>query len=50
MLHALGVRFLDEGGAELDPTPEALAAVRRIDTSGLDPRFSAGAAPLGGGV
>jgi glycerate 2-kinase len=38
-LAALGARFLDAEGAELDPTPLGLAAVARVDLSGLDPRL-----------
>ncbi|MDB5070099.1 MAG: glycerate kinase, partial [Candidatus Eremiobacteraeota bacterium] len=38
-LAALGARFLDDAGAELEPTPEALARVARIDLSGLDARL-----------
>ncbi|MBD1421093.1 glycerate kinase family protein [Sphingobacterium chuzhouense] len=36
MLHALGVRFFDKKGKELDPIPEQLQYLERIDTSGLD--------------
>jgi glycerate kinase len=39
-LAALGVRFLDAGGAVLEPLPAALAAVTSIDASGLDPRLA----------
>jgi glycerate kinase len=38
MLQALGVRLLDDGGAELGPGGAALARLARIDVSGLDPR------------
>ncbi len=38
-LAALGARFLDEAGDALDPTPEALARVARVDLSGLDARL-----------
>ncbi len=38
-LAALGARFLDGAGAELDPTPSGLAAVARVDLSGLDSRL-----------
>ncbi|HYW54104.1 MAG TPA: glycerate kinase [Dongiaceae bacterium] len=38
-LAALGARFFDGEGAELEPVPEALAAVARIDLGGLDPRL-----------
>ena len=37
-MKALGVRFLDEAGQELSGCGEDLAAIRRIDVSGLDPR------------
>jgi glycerate 2-kinase len=37
-LAALGARFLDARGAELDPAPAALADVASVDLSGLDPR------------
>jgi glycerate kinase len=40
-LAALGARFLDGSGAELDPAPEALAHVARADLSGLDARLRA---------
>lgn len=32
---ALGVRFLDDGGRELDPTPEGLENLAEVDRSGL---------------
>ncbi len=38
-LAALGARFLDGADHELEPIPEALAAVARIDLSQLDPRL-----------
>jgi len=38
-LAALGVRFFDGAGAELEATPEALASVARVDLSGLDGRL-----------
>jgi glycerate kinase len=38
-LAALGARFLDETGTVLDPNPEALARVARIDLDGLDVRL-----------
>ena len=38
MAQALGVRLLDEDGAELPPGGAALASLASIDTSGLDPR------------
>ena len=40
-LAALGARFLDAEGNELEPSPAALAAVARIDLRGLDPRLAA---------
>ena len=36
---ALGIRFLDENGVELKGTGSDLENVRKIDTSGLDPRI-----------
>lgn len=36
MLHALGVRFFDKKGKELDPIPEQLQYLERIDTSRLN--------------
>jgi len=40
-LAALGVRFLDAHGSELSPDPQALQALARIDTAGLDARLRA---------
>ena len=40
-LAALGARFLDATGAELEPMPEALARVARVDLAHLDPRLRA---------
>ena len=40
MAQALGVRFFDEAGAELEPGGAALAGLARVDTSGLDPRLA----------
>lgn len=40
-LAALGVRFLDAGGAPLAPAPAALAGLASIDAAGLDPRLAA---------
>lgn len=40
MAQALGVRFLDEAGAELPPGGAALARLARVDLSGLDPRLA----------
>ncbi len=39
MLRALGVRFLDADGAELDGSPSSLTRLATIDASGLDPRI-----------
>ncbi|NGM65579.1 glycerate kinase [Sphingobacterium sp. SGR-19] len=36
ILHALGVRFFDKKGEELNPIPEQLQYLGRIDTSGLN--------------
>ena len=36
-LTALGVRFLDEAGAELEPAGENLIRIRDLDTKGLHP-------------
>ncbi|MFD2895929.1 glycerate kinase [Sphingobacterium arenae] len=36
MLHALGVRFFDQRGKELEPIPERLQYVERIDSSELN--------------
>ena len=38
-LVALGARLLDAGGHEVDPIGSNLARVRRIETSGMDPRL-----------
>jgi len=38
-LAALGARFFDACGAELEPLPEALARVARVDLSALDARL-----------
>jgi glycerate kinase len=40
-LAALGARFFDAAGAELEPTPASLATVARVDLAGLDPRLAA---------
>ncbi|MGB5736581.1 MAG: glycerate kinase, partial [Thiohalocapsa sp.] len=40
MAAALGVRFLDASGKSVEPVGGALAQIRRIDVSGLDPRLS----------
>jgi glycerate 2-kinase len=39
MAAALGVRFLDDAGAELPPGGAALLRLAHIDTAGLDPRL-----------
>jgi glycerate kinase len=38
-LAALGARFLDAAGNALEPAPEALARVARVDLAGLDERL-----------
>ena len=40
ILSALGIRFLDEAGKELPPSPIHLARLGSIDTSGLDHHLS----------
>ncbi|KAB2929032.1 MAG: glycerate kinase [Candidatus Contendobacter sp.] len=40
MATALGARFLDADGTPVKPVGGALAAIRRIDPSGLDPRLA----------
>lgn len=40
MAQALGVRLLDERGAELRRGAASLMSLKRIDTSGLDPRIA----------
>jgi glycerate kinase len=40
MLDALGVHFLDEGGALVSPSPAALASIVAVDASRIDPRLS----------
>lgn len=39
MAHALGVRFLDDRGAVLDPVGANLGRVAAVDMDGLDPRL-----------
>jgi glycerate kinase len=39
-LAALGAQFLDAHGAALEPTPDALAQLARVDLSGLDRRLA----------
>jgi glycerate kinase len=41
MAHALGVRFYDAQGHELQPEDAILADIRRVDVSGLDARIRA---------
>jgi glycerate 2-kinase len=36
----MGIRFLDDAGKDLPPSPVYLNRLRTIDTSGLDPRLS----------
>lgn len=40
LVHALGARFFDDAGGELDGSPEELLRLARIDTSGLNPRLA----------
>ncbi|WP_414451730.1 glycerate kinase [Burkholderia sp. 22PA0099] len=40
LLAALGLRALDAEGREIEPTPERLADIVRLDASGLDPRLA----------
>ncbi|MEK6424959.1 MAG: glycerate kinase [Burkholderia gladioli] len=40
LLAALGLRALDAEGREIEPTPERLAEIARLDASGLDPRLA----------
>ncbi|MEA2666672.1 MAG: glycerate 2-kinase [Candidatus Eremiobacteraeota bacterium] len=47
-LAALGARFLDASGTELDPTPEALARLERVDLSGFETRLLAVGADAAG--
>lgn len=39
MLRALGMRFLDTDGVDLDGSPEELSRLEKIDASSLDPRL-----------
>jgi glycerate 2-kinase len=39
-LQALGVRFRDDRGSDLAPTPRGLAGVRSVDVGGLDARLA----------
>ena len=38
LLRALGARFLDASGVEVDPGARGLARIATVDTSGIDPR------------
>jgi len=40
MLAALGLRFLDASGRDIAPTPEGLAALARVDATGLMPALA----------
>ena len=40
-LAALGARFLDAAGVALEPRPDALSRLARVDLHGLDPRLGA---------
>jgi glycerate kinase len=40
LLAALGMTILDANGREVEPTPAGLAALVRVDASGLDPRLA----------
>jgi glycerate kinase len=40
LLAALGVRFLDAGGAPVEPTPDGLARLAAVDASALDARVA----------
>ncbi|WP_233863345.1 glycerate kinase [Paraburkholderia adhaesiva] len=40
LLVGLGMQIFDAGGASVEPTPEALARVARVDVSGLDARLA----------
>lgn len=39
LLAGLGVRLLDVDGVEVDPTPEGLQRLERVELGGLDPRL-----------
>jgi glycerate kinase len=41
MLEALGLSLRDGGGRPVEPSPAGLAALSRVDASGLDPRLAA---------
>ncbi|MBN3852849.1 glycerate kinase [Paraburkholderia sp. Ac-20340] len=40
LLVGLGLQLFDATGSALEPTPQALARVARVDVSGLDPRLA----------
>ncbi|MDO5724617.1 MAG: glycerate kinase [Flaviflexus sp.] len=40
MLTALGARFLDSSGEELEPNPDGLARLATVDTTGVDSRLA----------
>lgn len=40
LLAALGLRLLDAAGADIEPTPDGLARVARVDAAALDPRLA----------
>ena len=40
MLRALGVRLIDDDGAELPGSPDSLGRIASIDATGLDPRLA----------
>ncbi len=40
LLAALGLRAFDAAGREVEPTPERLAGIARLDASGMDPRLA----------
>ncbi|RDU99250.1 glycerate kinase [Trinickia dinghuensis] len=40
LLVGLGLKLFDAGGNELEPTPEALGTLARVDASGLDARLA----------
>ena len=39
LLSALGVKLTGPGGASIEPTPEGLASIERVDVCALDPRL-----------
>ncbi|GAA2180069.1 glycerate kinase [Brooklawnia cerclae] len=40
MLAALGVRFFDADGQDIEPTPDGLRGLAEVDASGIDPRLA----------